>query len=65
MLPEISNHDDEGNEIVEYVNCHRHEPIGCGIGGDEGGGGGVEAIKSRQCSVVESRCTQSVCIHRD
>ena len=49
MLPEISNHDDERDEIVECVGCHRDQQIGCAVCGDEGGE--IEPEKSGQHGV--------------
>lgn len=44
MLSEISNHDDESDEIIQRVSCHGDQQIGCGIGSDEGG-----KIKPEKC----------------
>ena len=49
MFSEISNHDDERDEIVECVSCHRDEQIGCAVGSDEGGQ--IEPEKSGQHGV--------------
>lgn len=44
MFPEISNHDDERDEIVECVSRYRDQQIGCAVGGDEGG-----EVKPEKC----------------